>query len=146
MVRTTVIITLILLASAFGALFLHNWRLWDIPSQKSVKANNESDTEDEFEDDEESYGEIDPMLKAKLMQTRRKSVAFSVCVVDREKMTFDLDRKRVLLGLTRSTDRLHSGTGLPSLQENCETEAGRHHIPLILAGADTATPVQVSVT
>ena len=113
-VRSGVIITLIVLATAFGALFLHNWRLWDQNMQpKPVKAGH-----DDSEDDDDFYEEIDPMLKKKLLQTRRKSVAFSVCVVDKENMTFDLDRKRVLLGLANSTDRipLSSACALPTLR------------------------------
>ena len=75
------------------------------------------------------------MLKKKLLQTRRKSVAFSVCVVDKERMTFDLDRKRVMLGLAASTDRipLSSACALPTLEESCETEKMGHHIPLVMA-------------
>ena len=70
---------------------------------------NRPDSEDDDEEDY-SYNELDPMLKKKLLQvyflpmkqchktaqTRRKSVAFSVCVVDRDNMTFDLDRKKVI--------------------------------------------------
>merc|ERR1712013_326363 len=76
----------------------------------------------------------------KLLLTRRKSVSFSVCVVDRDKMTFDLDRKRVLLGLGASADK-PPGT-LPTLVENCEgdnhqqpvgTDHHQHHLPLVLA-------------
>ena len=79
--RSGVIITLIVLATAFGALFLHNWRLFEQNMQpKPVKAIT-----DDSEEDDNFYEEIDPMLK--------KSVAFSVCFVDKEKMTFDLDRK-----------------------------------------------------
>ena len=75
------------------------------------------------------------MLKEKLLQTRRKSVAFSVCIVDKENMTFDLDRKRVLLGLATSTDRipLSSACALPTLEESCETEKMGHHIPLVIS-------------
>ena len=96
---------------------------------KPVKAST-----DESDDDDDFYEEIDPMLKKKLLQTRRKSVAFSVCVVDKEKMTFDLDRKRVLLGLANSTDRipLSSACALPTLVESCETEKMGHHIPLVI--------------
>jgi hypothetical protein len=61
---------------------------------------------DDSEDDDDLYEEIDPMLKKKLLQTHRKSVAFSVCIFDKENVTFDLDRKRVLLGLGNSTDRI----------------------------------------
>ena len=97
----TVVLTLISLGAAFGVLFLHNWRLWDQTVPGAVVTlkpglRNLSDSEDDT--DEELYQEVDPMLKPKLMATRRKSVAFSVCVVDRENMTFDLDRKRVMLG------------------------------------------------
>ena len=79
------------------------------------------------------------MLKRKLVQTRRKSVAFSVCVVDRENMTFDLESKRVMLGLatgTRSTDRLPRI--LPTWHEEaeCETEKMGLSIPLIMSGPD----------
>ena len=132
-VRSAVILTLIVLASAFGALFLHNWRLWEQP--KPVKPLNKISTDESDEDDDDFYEEIDPMLKKKLLQTRRKSVAFSVCVVDKENMTFDLDRKRVLLGLASSTDRipLSSACVLPTLDESCETEKMGHHIPLVLS-------------
>ena len=72
------------------------------------------------------------MLKKKLVQTRRKSVAFSVCVVDRENMTFDLESKRVMLGLaSRSTDRLPHI--MPTLEESeCETEKLGLSIPLMM--------------
>ena len=124
--RSGVIITLIVLATAFGALFLHNWRLFEQNMQpKPVKAVN-----DDSEEEEDFYEDIDPMLKKKLLQTRRKSVAFSVCIVDKENMTFDLDRKRVLLGLASSTDRipLSSACALPTLEESCETEKMGHHV------------------
>ena len=90
---------------------------------------------DESDEEEDLYEEIDPMLKKKLLQTRRKSVAFSVCIVDKEKMTFDLDRKRVLLGLATSTDRIPfiSACALPTLEESCETEKIGHHIPLVIS-------------
>ena len=129
--RSGVIITLIVLATAFGALFLHNWRLFEQNMQpKPVKAVN-----DDSEEEEDFYEDIDPMLKKKLLQTRRKSVAFSVCIVDKENMTFDLDRKRVLLGLASSTDRipLSSACALPTLEESCETEKMGHHIPLVIS-------------
>ena len=50
-------------------------------------------------------------------------------------MTFDLDRKRVLLGLATSTDRipLSSVCALPTLEETCETEKMGHHIPLVIS-------------
>ena len=130
-VRSGVIITLIVLATAFGALFLHNWRLFEQNMQpKPVKAIT-----DDSEEDDDFYEEIDPILKKKLLQTRRKSVAFSVCIVDKENMTFDLDRKGVLLGLATSTDRipLSSACALPTLEESCETEKMGHHIPLVIS-------------
>ena len=131
-VRSAVIITLMVLATAFGALFLHNWRLFEQP--KPVKPANKMSADDSDED-EDFYEEMDPMLKRKLLQTRRKSVAFSVCVVDKENMTFDLDRKRVLLGLASSTDRipLSSACALPTLEESCETEKMGQHIPLVMS-------------
>ena len=145
-VRTTVILTLLCLAGAFGLLFLHNWRLWDqtvagganggpVTKVPGLRTNNESDEDT----DDELYQEIDPMLKRKLVATRRKSVAFSVCVVDRENMTFDLESKRVMLGLTRSSDRLSncpSLVPLPTLTEDCETgdktEKVGQSIPLLM--------------
>ena len=140
-VRVTVVLTLISLAAAFGVLFLHNWRLWDqtlagpgVGGPVGGKYGNRNLTDSEDDSEEELYQELDPMLKRKLVATRRKSVAFSVCVVDRENMTFDLESKRVLLGLgTRSTDRLPviTGTPLPTLQEDCE--AGTlQSIPLVI--------------
>lgn len=77
------------------------------------------------------------MLKRKLVQTRRKSVAFSVCVVDRENMTFDLESKRVMLGLaTRSTDRLPHILPTWHEESECETEKMGLSIPLIMSGQD----------
>ena len=79
------------------------------------------------------------MLKRKLVQTRRKSVAFSVCVVDRENMTFDLESKRVMLGLataTRSTDRLPHIMPTWHEEAECETEKMGLSIPLIMSGPD----------
>ena len=79
------------------------------------------------------------MLKRKLVQTRRKSVAFSVCVVDRENMTFDLESKRVMLGLataTRSTDRLPHIMPTWHEESECETEKMGLSIPLIMSGPD----------
>ena len=129
-VRVTVVLTLISLGAAFGVLFLHNWRLWDQTVPGAVVTlkpglRNLSDSEDDT--DEELYQEVDPMLKPKLMATRRKSVAFSVCVVDRENMTFDLDRKRVMLGLSESSL-------LPTLAEDSELSS----VPLVLPGPRAA--------
>ena len=144
-VRSAVIITLLVLAIAFGVFFFQNWRVWDQNNQSKpvIKVSN-----DDSDEDDEFYEEIDPMLKKKLLLTRRKSVSFSVCVVDRDKMTFDLDRKRVLLGLGASADK-PPGT-LPTLVENCEgdnhqqpvetdhhqhlvgTDHHQHHLPLVL--------------
>ena len=146
MVRTTVVITLISLAAAFAFLFLHNWRLWEkMPGQGNKGNKMISDSEDDT-DTEEMYQELDPMLKRKLVQTRRKSVAFSVCVVDRENMTFDLESKRVMLGLTsRSTDRLPHL--LPTLQESeCETEKMGLSIPLVMSGPDRPAMVRFNTS
>ena len=61
----------------------------------------------------------------RLLQTRHKSVAFSV---DNENMTFDLDRKKVFLGSgtlpNLPSDRmpLSSACALPTLVETCEIE------------------------
>ena len=143
-VRVTVVLTLISLAAAFGVLYFHNWRMWDqsLPGAScppaKIGARNILDDSDE-DTDEELYQEIDPMLKRKLVATRRKSVAFSVCVVDRENMTFDLESKRVMLGLTRSTDRLPSV--LPTLQEDCESEKMGQSIPLIIPPPGSGTGV-----
>ena len=53
----------------------------------------------------------------------------------KEKMTFDLDRKPVLLGQLSSTDRiiLNSARALPTLEESCEGEKMGHHIPLVIS-------------
>ena len=143
-VRTTVILTLLCLAAAFGLLFLHNWRMWDQtvaggagggPVTRVPGLRGAGDSDDDTDD--ELYQEIDPMLKRKLVATRRKSVAFSVCVVDRENMTFDLESKRVMLGL--STDRLASST-LPTLREDCESEKMGQSIPLIIPPDNDGDP------
>ena len=49
--------------------------------------------------------EFDPKLRKKLLNTRRKSVAFSVCTVDNKNMTFDLDQKKVFLGTLPSKEQ-----------------------------------------
>ena len=142
-VRITVVLTLIILAGSFGVLYLHNWRLWDqtqagpgVGGPVGAKFGARSLSDSEEDTDEELYQELDPMLKRKLVATRRKSVAFSVCVVDRENMTFDLESKRVMLGLgSRSTDRLPvtmTAGLLPTLQEDCETGAAMQSIPLVI--------------
>ena len=70
------VLTLMSLAAAFGVLFLHNWRLWDqsVPGSGSgVKPGVRNITDSDEDTDDELYQEIDPMLKRKLVQTRRKS-------------------------------------------------------------------------
>ena len=57
-------------------------------------------------------------------------VSFSVCVVDRERMTSDLDRKHVLLGQSSSTD---SARALPTLEESCLVEKMGHDFPLVIS-------------
>jgi len=127
-VRSAVAITLVTLASMFAALFLHNYRQWELNIREKADAIANRDSEDDDEEDF-TYDEIDPMLKKKLLQTRRKSVAFSVCVVDKDNMTFDLDRKKVLLGIPStmgmSSDRLAS---LPPLVEGEGAESFKSHI------------------
>lgn len=131
-VRTSVAITLVTLSSGFVALFLHTWRQWELNAREKAEALAAKESEDE-DDDDYSYDEIDPMLKRKLLQTRRKSVAFSVCVVDRDNMTFDLDRKKVLLGV--SSDRLSTLPSLAEQQSESETtENVKFNVP-ILQGA-----------
>ena len=120
------IITLILLAIAFGALFLHNWKLYELSLQPKPSKGNIGGSDDEEDD---LFEDFDPKLRKRLLQTRRKSVAFSVCTVDNENMTFDLDRKKVFLGAGTTlanlpSDRipLSSACALPTLLETCETE------------------------
>ena len=127
--RSVVIITVIVLATAFGVSFLHNWALVEQNTQiEPVKA-----TTDESDEDGAFYEELDPVIKKKLLQTSRKSVSFSVCVVDKEMMTFDLDRKHVLLGLSSSTKRcpLTTARALPTQEASCEAKKMDHHIPLV---------------
>ena len=92
-VRGGVIITLILLAFAFGALFIHNWKLYD----QTLQSKQSGGSCDSDIDDDEYFEDFDPKLKKRLLQTRRKSVTFSVCTVDNEARTFDLDQKKVPL-------------------------------------------------
>merc|ERR1712126_163527 len=112
-VRTCVSLTLVTLASMFLALFLRNWRQWEtnirekaeqIASKESEDGDDEEDEDEDEDEDGDHYEEFDPMLKKKLLQTRRKSVSFSVCVLDRDNMTFDLERKKVLL--SHSSERI----------------------------------------
>jgi hypothetical protein len=92
-----VIITVIVLVTAFGVSFLHNWRLVEQSAQpKPVEAASAEIDADAICKD------LDPIINEKLLQTRHKSVSFSVCVVDKEKINFDLDTKHVLLGLSGS--------------------------------------------
>ena len=119
------------LATAFGVFFFQNWRTWDQNTQHQpvLKTPNDESDEDDF------YEELDPMLKKKLLQTRRKSVSFSVCIVDKEKMTFALDRKHVLLGLASSTVTATSTCALPALEEISEVENTDdlpQHLPLVM--------------
>ena len=114
------VITLILLAIAFGALFLHNWKLYELSLPgKSAQCNPGLS-----DDEEENFDDFDPKLRKRLLQTRRKSVAFSVCTVDNENMTFDLDQKKVFLGSGPLSDRipLSSAGPLPTLVETCEVD------------------------
>ena len=106
---------------------------WDQNTQHTpvVKIPDYESDEDDF------YEELDPMLKKKLLQTRRKSVSFSVCIVDKEKTTFDLDRRHVLLGLATSTDIIAatSSIALPALEESGEAENTddlTQHLPLVV--------------
>ena len=95
------VVTLLVLATAFGLLFLHNWRLFEQSSGVVIKPEGvrrvatqrpfsyeDGDIEkigaEVEEGGEDEYQELDPMLRRKLLATRRKSVAFSVCVVDRQ--------------------------------------------------------------
>ena len=119
------------LTTAFGVFFFQNWRTWDQNTQLQpvLKIPNDESDEEDF------YEEIDPMLKKKLLQTRRKSVSFSVCIVDKEKMTFALDRKHVLLGLATSTVTATSACALPALEESGEVENTDdlpHNLPLVM--------------
>ena len=130
------VITLILLAIAFGALFLHNWKLYELSLQPKGSQGNTGGSDDE---DEDFFEDFDPKLRKRLLQTRRKSVAFSVCTVDNENMTFDLDRKKVFLGsgsLANLPDRLplSSACALPTLVETCEIEkiGSLQGIPLLM--------------
>jgi len=132
-VRTSVALTLVTLSSGFVAFFLHTWRQWELNAREKAEALAAKESEEDDDEDDYSYNEIDPMLKKKLLQTRRKSVAFSVCVVDRDNMTFDLDRKKVLLGM--SADRL---SVLPALAEQAEsetTENVKFNVPILQGAA-----------
>ena len=119
------VITLILLAIAFGALFLHNWKLYEQSLPNKGSQGNAGGSDDE---DDDFFEDFDPKLRKRLLQTRRKSVAFSVCTVDNENMTFDLDRKKVFLGSgtlsNMPSDRvpLSSACALPTLVETCEVD------------------------
>ncbi|XP_023336770.1 uncharacterized protein LOC111707838 isoform X2 [Eurytemora carolleeae] len=124
-VRCGVILTLGGLAIIFGLMFLASWRAFDHNTGKSAHPP----TDDSSDDINQGFGEEDPMLTKRLLQTRRKSVAFSVCVLDRDSMTFEMDRKKVLIN---STDRIPNASfcPLPTLSEDCETE--KIPIPLSL--------------
>ena len=115
-VRGGVIVTLISLVLMFGILFFHNWRAWDMSKTPGAGGPGNSvriNVEDVDMDDEE-----DPLLTRALLQTRRKSVSFSVCVMDEHNMSFDLERKKVLLGANSGSQQPFSSVcNLPTLEE-----------------------------
>jgi len=103
-VRCSVTITLLSLVCLFGLLFLHSWKSFE--ANKPVKLVTDTSTEDISQE----FQEMDPLLMKRILQTRRKSVAFSICVLDRDSMTFEMDRKKVQLS---STDRITNSSFCP---------------------------------
>ena len=77
--------------------------------QGEVAGGSRSSSAAEVEAEEEKHH---PHFDRALMRSRRKSVSFAVCKVNKDTMQFDIEHKSVLLNKRGSGDR--SGNGLPS--------------------------------
>ena len=69
----------------------------------------DEDAEDEGDEDDDQPTPPHPHFNAALRRSRRKSVSFAVCKVDKETMQFDIQHKSVLLG--NMSQHVSSATG-----------------------------------